>query len=612
MLLFKINQTKKPLINFRTIQYINMRFTNPINYIFTMLMLTFTFGYAQKDDDLGTEVVNVVKPYTAAVSDAFKIKETPVAKDEENTKKESIEYSIFSVPVASTFTPAKGKAAALDQEAADKFYNNYATLGFGNYGTLVGELFLTKNFNQNSYIGGMIRHHSSQGGIEEVVLDDNFSNTQVDVTYGSANKSLAWNADVGYQTQTYNWYGMPTFLYENFSPEDQATFISAVDSKQTYANLYLGGRFALENANFKGGEVKFNRFWDGYESGENNLVLKPEFAFDVLNTTIKTRILVDHLSGSFAQNPFNTAESLDYSLTNLGFAPSIALQQNGWDFNLGAQLIYASDSENSESKFFIYPEITASYGLVGDFMILYGGIEGTLRQNTYRNFATENPFVSPNLLISPTDQQYDFFAGLKGKLASNISYNVRGSYMSEKNRAFFLNNGPNIFTSEPNNYDFGNSFNVLYDDLKTITFFGELKADISKNFTAGINASVMSYTVSNTEEAWNLPSMQVGATSSYKINEKWDIGAQFFYVGQRKDLTYEYGLNAIFPPDVVPSVATVAGYFDLNAQVFYSFNKRISAFVKANNIANQAYERWVNYPSQQFQIMAGANFKFDF
>ena len=116
----------------------------------------------------------------------------------------------------------------------------------------------------------------------------------------------------------------------------------------------------------------------------------------------------------------------------------------------------------------------------------------------------------------------------------------------------------------------------------------------------------MSYSVSNFEEAWNLPAMRVGANSNYQINEKWNIGAQFFYVGQRKDLT-------IIPPVVVTqSVATIDGYFDLNAQVYYTFNPRISAFLKLNNMANQAYERWINYPSQQFQILAGANFKFDF
>uniref|UniRef100_UPI00404B7D3E TonB-dependent receptor n=1 Tax=Flavobacterium sp. TaxID=239 RepID=UPI00404B7D3E len=583
-----------------------MRFINPIKYIFLVFVLTSSFAFAQEDDNLGTEVVNVVKPYTAAVSDAFKIKEAPVIQDEENTKKETIEYNIFSFPVASTFTPAKGKAAALDEEAANKFYDNYATLGFGNYGTIIGELYLTKNLNKNAYVGGMIRHHSSQGGIKDVVLDDNFSNTQVDVTYGNVSKSLAWNADVGYQTQTYNWYGLLPFLYTDLTPESQNDLFSSIDPKQTYSNMYVGGRFALEGSAFQGGEIKFNRFWDGYDSGENNLVIKPDFAFDVMNTTIKTRILVDHLSGSFENNPIIAPEnSLDYSITNFGLAPSISLQQNGWDFNLGAQLIYSSDSENSKSKFFIYPEITASYNLVGDFMILYGGIEGMLRQNSYRNFATENPFVSPNLFIAPTDQQYDFFAGLKGKLASNISYNVRGSYMSEKNRAFFINNRPNYF-QDPMNYDYGNSFGILYDDLKTITFFGELKADISKDFSAGINASIMSYSVTNSEEAWNLPSMKISATSSYQINEKWNIGAQFFYVGQRKDLT-------IIPPVVVTqSVATIDGYFDLNAQVYYTFNKRISAFVKANNIANQAYERWINYPAQQFQILAGANFKFDF
>ena len=581
-------------------------------FIFSMAFFTSFVAFAQEDDNLGTEVVNVVKPYTAAVSDAFKIKETPVIEDEENTKKETIEYTIFSFPVASTFTPAKGKAAALDQEPDKKLYDNYTTLGFGNYGHIVGELFLTKNFNKNAYIGGMIRHHSSQGGINDVVLDDNFSNTQVDVTYGNVDKNSAWNADIGYQNQIYNWYGLPTFQYENLNPEEQTSLIGSVDPKQTYSNLYVGGRYALEGSSFKGGEIKFNRFWDGYESGENNLVLKPEFSFDVMNTTIKTRVLVDHLSGSFENNPISPDNTLDYSITNFGLAPSISMQQNGWDFNLGAQLFYSADAENSESKFFIYPEISTSYAIVGDFMVLYAGIEGTLRQNSYRSFATENPFVSPNLFIAPTDQQYDFFAGLKGKLASNVSYNVRGSYMSEKNRAFFVSNEPNIFIENPENYNYGNSFGVAYDDLKTITFFGEIKADFSKDFSAGIDASIMSYSVSNFEEAWNLPAMRVGANSNYQINEKWNIGAQFFYVGQRKDLAYQYGLNTIFPPDVVPSVATVDGYFDLNAQVYYTFNPRISAFLKLNNMANQAYERWINYPSQQFQILAGANFKFDF
>ncbi|HYD92379.1 MAG TPA: TonB-dependent receptor, partial [Flavobacterium sp.] len=84
-------------------------------YIAVVLLFASLQAFAQKEDkDLGTEVVNVVKPYTPTISDAFKVKETPVIEDEDNSQKEEIKYNIFSFPVASTFAPAKGKAAAVD------------------------------------------------------------------------------------------------------------------------------------------------------------------------------------------------------------------------------------------------------------------------------------------------------------------------------------------------------------------------------------------------------------------------------------------------------------------------------------------------------------------
>ncbi|MBT8385068.1 MAG: TonB-dependent receptor, partial [Bacteroidia bacterium] len=79
------------------------------------LLLTSTVFFAQvkKKDTLGTEVINVVKPYTPTVSDAFKIKSAPEINDEQISKKKAIKYAIFSFPVASTFTPAKGTAKVL-------------------------------------------------------------------------------------------------------------------------------------------------------------------------------------------------------------------------------------------------------------------------------------------------------------------------------------------------------------------------------------------------------------------------------------------------------------------------------------------------------------------
>ena len=69
------------------------------SFAFT-LVLIFQVSFAQKkdpkkDDNIGTEVVNVVKPYTPTISDAFKVSEIPVLDNADNNKKEVIKYNIF-------------------------------------------------------------------------------------------------------------------------------------------------------------------------------------------------------------------------------------------------------------------------------------------------------------------------------------------------------------------------------------------------------------------------------------------------------------------------------------------------------------------------------------
>lgn len=160
-----------------------MTFKIQYKIVFIFLFAGLQTAMAQKkDENIGTEVVNVVKPYTPTISDAFKVKETPALEDEDNTKKEVIKYNIFSFPVASTFTPSKGRAASVDKSEAEKLFKNYATLGFGNYATINAELFITENISDTEYVGGMLRHLSSQGGIKGVELDDKFYNTSLDLT----------------------------------------------------------------------------------------------------------------------------------------------------------------------------------------------------------------------------------------------------------------------------------------------------------------------------------------------------------------------------------------------------------------------------------------------
>ncbi len=571
------------------------------NITAVLLILVSQFVLAQKkDESIGTEVVNVVKPYTPTISDAFKVKETPALEDEDNTKKEVIKYSIFSFPVASTFTPSKGRAANVDKSESEKLFKNYLTLGLGNYTTLNAELFVTEKISDTEYVGGMLRHLSSQGGIKGVALDDKFYTTSLDLTYGNQQKNLNWNADLGYQNQVYNWYGLP----ENFS----STIIDGINPKHTFHNFYAGTKFSLNDSFFKEGSLKYNRFWDSYGSTENRFYAKPSFEFEIADKKIKTIFIADYISGTLGRN--DAGGNLNtYGITNFGMEPSFVINKDNWSVNIGAALYYSLDSKHSESKMYVYPEVTASLKVVGDYMIFYSGLTGGLEHNSYRDFTNENPFVSPNLSVSsivPTNKEYDVFVGLKGKLANSVNYTLKAAYTSEKNKSLFKHNEFDLFGTH-DNFQFGNSFSVVYDDIKTLSLFGEIKADLSKKTTFGINGTFNNFSTTNENEAWNLSTLKIVSNLTISIAKKWKVSSEVFFVGDRKEFK-----QIAFEPAYIQGVQTLKSYFDANLYVGYKHSERLTGFLKLNNIGNQAYQKWINYPVQGFQVILGASYKFDF
>ncbi len=570
--------------------------------IFTVvitLSVATIFSQDRKKDTINTGVIDVVKPYTPSISDAFKVKEIPTLDDKETQTKKDVKYNIFSFPVASTFTPAKGKAAVVEKAKPMKLYDNYATLGVGTYTTILGEVYLNHAISRTESVGGYISHHSSQGGIEGLSFDDNFSNSKINVNYASKLRDLSWNVEGGFQHQTYNWYGVPQ------SQLIQAS-ANGIDPDHAFFSAHFGGDITFENTYINSGSFFFRRFDDNQGSGENRFVAKAKIDIPINGEEISTHFKFDYIGGSFDRNYFSNDE-LKYGNFQVGIAPTYELKQDDLTVNLGFSASYLRDSEANESKFYLYPNITATYRLVNDVLIAYGGIEGDLIQNSYHGFATENPFVSPTLSIMPTDQQYNAYIGLKGKLSSNMSYNISGRYLADRNKALFRNND---ITLTAQNYSYGNSFGIVYDDVDTFGVAGEINIDVNRNFKLGIKAEYFKYTTDTEAEAWNLPDVKGALFLDYQINEHWFTGANLFYVSERKDQFFFFlndGISLTTPFTVV-----LDSYFDANAHLGYHINDKISVFAKANNINNKAYERWQNFPVQSIQFLAGATFKFDF
>lgn len=557
-------------------------------------LVHFSYSQKKKSDTIKTEVINVVKEFEPVVLDAFKIKDSPITNSDIDLKKKKVTYDVFSIPVASTFTPSKGKVANLDKSDPVKLYNNYASLAVGNYLNILAELYVTLplNIKDNLIIG--LNHHSAQGEIQEVQLDDKFYDTDFNLTYLKRDKQFSYQITGLYKNQQYNWYGTSYKLTDLQR--------SNIDASHTYFTGGISSYFEIENSFFKEGILDYSRFWDTYESSENNLRIVPKFSLNILDFDFDLCATIDYVGGKFGvEKP-----ELEYSYLKTAINPSYKFEQDNLILNIGAEFVLGSDAQNSNTDFYVYPKVNASYNLFDNKLIVFAGVNGGLEQNSYKSFSEKNKFLAPTLFISPTHKQYDAFLGFKGNFTDFLSYEFNGGFSNEENKPFFKMNPVNDVDLQIENYLKVNSFGVVYDNLNTFKFEGNIKAKVFENYEIGLRAFYYNFETDKQEFAWNMPEIKLDLFANFIIGKEWYGGMNLFYTGERYDMLLS-STNL-----VTERLVKLDAFFDINLNLGYNITNRFSVFIKANNIANQGYQRWQTYPVQQAQFLGGFNYKFDF
>lgn len=553
-----------------------------------------------EEGELNGGTITVVKPYDPTISDAFKVKSTPSINDTTTVKKKPVTYSIFSVPVASTFTPDKGKLSRLKTPKRQKFFDNYARLALGNYVNVLGEFAGNFEIDKDSDVGVFFNHNSSQGGIDEATFDDDFSDTSLDVSYGKRNRDFNWGITAGGRYQAANWYGVAPIGLASVPVGAE------IDAGTSYLTLGLSGKAQFFDSVVENVDVAVTNISSGNDASETRVRLRPQFAFEVMEEEIGLGVEVDYLTGAFdTQGTIPVADA--YSYLNLGINPSINLYGDKYKVELGARLNYLTDNENSESDFKVYPDINASYILMDEQVIAYTVIGGGLDMNTLQNFADENVFIAPAVSVAPTSRQIDAQLGIKGKLSEKFGYKLYGGYRLEENRYFYTKDNSVLLTTVPRlPYEFANTFYTQYGDLNTLTFGGSASVDLNTQFNLTLNAQYMSYDVSNGDSfnnvASQLPSFTADVVGNYDITDKWNVGTTLYFIGERE----------VFRTGGIPETQTLDSFVDLNIDVNYKINPKLTAFLRGHNLTGGNYQYYLDYPVQNLQILGGAVYKFDF
>ena len=221
-------------------------------------------------------------------------------------QKKSITYKIFSVPVASTFTPTKGTAARVEKARPIQAFDSYATLGVGNYTSAFAEFYTNFEINRGENFGINFKHNSAQGGIDDVLLDDNYYDTNLGLDYSFRDRDLSYTIGLDALHKQYNWYG---FSNNIIVTNDN---LNRTDVVQNYFGAGLRANLSLNDSFLDQTRFGLSVFGDSYGSSEINATLKPEMEF-ALHCSF-------HVQISYPGGAMNIADPMTGTFLCIGFS----------------------------------------------------------------------------------------------------------------------------------------------------------------------------------------------------------------------------------------------------------------------------------------------------
>jgi len=540
-------------------------------FLVVPVLFTASAVFAQKDST--KKSVDITSAFKPVLRESAKINfnASPPTAD---TAKTPLKYDIPNPNLLFAYQPGSLKPLALAVDSSNTWNNNnYIKAGFGSLKTPFVQAGFSFGDGNTAGVNIYAKHVSSQGKREY----QDFTHTQVKLSgfYKTA-KNMEWTASLGMKAdKTYKYGYQPESL--SF-PND-----SIKQNFQTFS-----GRVGLRNINKTefgisySPEVKIDVFSDNLKNNESNTVV---------NLPLQKNIGQD-----FAVNL-----GLTFDLTRLSPKSKSAATINNTMYFISPSVIYKSTQLNLQAgirpswdnkSFTMFPNILADIGTEDKRFTFQVGWTGYLRKTSYQYLAAQNPWLwMPSSLLNTKVEER--FAGFKGSVGDHFSYSAKVAFNKLTNQPLFIND-----TSASGD---GKSFRVVNEArINVLNLGGELGYNVEEKFSVVTSLSFNQYTgLKTNKKAWGMLPLELNTALRLQvIKDLWLKGDLFAWSGSqylKKD-----GGNA-----------KLNGAFDLNAGLEFKITKNVNLWTQFNNIFNQAYQRWNQYPVYGFNFVGGVVFSFD-
>ncbi len=541
---------------------------------FLLLPVMFAAMLVSAQDTTGKKrTIDITSSFKPVLREAVKINfnaASPVV----DSSKPKLSYTIPQQNLLLGYLPAPLKPVALEIDTVNAWkYSNYIKAGVGNVHIPYVQAGFSFGDGKNSFFNLFAKEYTSKGNLP--YQKNNHTSVSAAGTVRTAT-NLEWNGGIGFKSEDYFLYG--------FQP---ATLPFTKD--------FLRQRFQTYNAKLSLRNMK---------PTEYGLTYNPNVKVDVFSgnnfngkATETNTVLNLPLTKTFDEFSFTlglTADLTNYkpvsatTIQNNLYYVSPTVQYKNENFYLSAGLTPSWDNK----RFHLLPNIMADIVTNDKSFTFQVGWVGYYDKGSYQRYSSINPWLAqPTFLMNTRTQE--FYAGIKGSLLDHISYSAKVGGVQYRDMPLFVNDSTD-----------GKTFIILNStSVQAFKFHGELGWTQGEDLTWNNTITMTNYTkVEGQDKAWGLTPLEI--TSSLR----WQLFKDFFLKG---DL-YVFGA-APYRSKVGTVYKDFVGQsgVDVNAGVEYKITKSLNLWFQMNNIFNNKYERWHQYPVYGFNVLGGIVFAFN-
>ncbi|MDM1050087.1 TonB-dependent receptor [Sphingobacterium hotanense] len=564
--------------------------------LLALLLAMGSQAYAQRDTTnrpVTLDSFDIVRDYRPILADAVKIRRSP---DMANKREYMPKLNYGNVPDKKLDINTGLSELKIMETPFSRIVDhssNYVKLGVGNLGTILGEAYFAVEDYEDIRFGGFVKHLNQKGNLE----DQKFSRQEVGVFGRRIFPMFTVNGLIGYNGFGTRFYGIPMDVdNKELNPTREA---------QRFNDIYFSGEltsnFDPANEDALSYSVKADAYTykDKFDGKENSIALSGYLNKRLRTFNIGANVALDFNSIGGVNTPDG---NLNNSLVNAN--PYIKFKGDNYNITLGANIV---SEFGDSSRFNIFPVAEIDFSLVPGYFYIFGGVKGGVEKGSFRSFTKTNPYLGLTPNIMNTVERMNIYGGIKGNAGATFGYKVKAFYRQIEGLPMFVNNVDRPF-----------QFDLVYDGdgdkaLKHVGIEGEINVRLSELVNLGGRLNIDNYTTVSQEEAWHLPKMRLAANARFNISEKLYIDAEALFHGNATAREYTYTTdkttNVTSPSDTY-SKTSIPSFFDLSAGAEYKATKQLGIFVKANNMFNTEYSRYLYYPKLGFNILGGINFSF--